>query len=385
MTSRFLALFAFVGIACACGGEDPPAHAELESFIESQALSAGIPGLAAALIARGELEWTGTFGYADIEAKRLVDEHTTFLVASLSKTVVALLMMQLADAGRLQLDQPIDGPLGFELRHPGHPGRSITPAMLVTHTSGIVDDFLALGAVTTDGDSEVSLADFARDYTSDAAHFGGAPGTDFSYSNSGFGILGAVVEGAAGEPLPELSLRRVFAPLGMIDSGWLLRDLDPGELAVPYSGRRQDGARPEDHQGYAFYPATSLRTSIHDLSRYLIAFMKLGVAADGMRFLSVESAMEMRVPQIPDIDRNQGIAWYYDTIGGERYLGHTGSAIGASAMMFFDPETNDGIALITNSDAFVRARFGQTDGSDALYAIAERMFAELDQSLSRYR
>jgi CubicO group peptidase (beta-lactamase class C family) len=363
-------------VACA-GAEGPAPYAELETYIQSEISDAGIVGLGAALIKDDRVEWTGAFGYANLKTRRETDVHTPFLVASISKTLVATLSMQLAEEGKLDLDRDIGEILGFPVRHPDHPDRSLTARMLATHTSGIIDDFIDLGQVSTNGvDSEVTLAEFAETYTSVPAHFGRRPGTRRVYSNSGFGVLGAVVEAAAGEPMPELAIRRIFQPIGMNDTGWLLREMQTEQLAVPYSGKRQEGAVASDHQGFAFYPATSLRTSIIDLSNYLLSFMRFGRTDSGARILSEESARAMREIQFPEIDDTQAYSWYFDSVAEQTYLGHTGSAIGFSAVMFFDPVKNAGFIVITNSDAFIRSRLGEKSMSEAIYRIAARLASE---------
>lgn len=338
---------------------------------------AGFVGLAAALIRADHVEWTGTFGYANLETKLMVDEHTPFNVASISKTVVSVVMMQLVEEGKLSLDDAIDGPLGFAVRHPGFPDRSMTSRMLATHTSGIVDDFLTLGQVTVDHvDSPESLNMFALDYTANPEHFGKEPGTERDYSNSGIGVLGAVIEGASNDTVAALAKARVFEPLGMAESSYLLRDFDESRLAVPYSGKRQEGAVPSVFQGYAFYPATSLKTSVHDLSLFLLSFMRFGAASGGARVLEQETAASMRVVQDAMIDGDQAIVWYRDKIGTYTMLGHTGSAVGFSAIMFFGEDTGIGVIVLTNSDAFIRSRLGDKSGRTALYAIAARIADE---------
>lgn len=376
---RALAVPLLLCFACGDPDEAPPVseYAALDSAVAEEVRGGGIVGLAAALIKDDQIAWTGTFGYADLESRREIDENTPFNVASISKTVASVVMMQLAEKGALDLDAPIDLPLGFSPRNPNYPDTAITARMLATHTSAIVDDWITLGQVTVDGvDSPMPLREFAETYTADPDHFSREPGTRHNYSNSGIGVLGAVIEGAAAETLPALAQREVFLPLGMTHSGYLLSEHRLEELAVPYSGKRQDGAVRSEHQGYAFYPATSLRTSIHDLSRFLLSFMRFGATEDGGHILARETAESMRAIQDPQLDDAQGIVWYRDNVGKYQMFGHTGSAIGFSAIMFFDPATGVGVIVLSNSDAFIRSRLGDPSSSVALYKIAERIVDE---------
>lgn len=355
-------------LATACSGAEGADFTALDDSVRATVREAGFPGLAVARVEPGRVVWTGTYGFADFDAARPVDTRTPFLVASLSKTVMALLALQLHDAGELDLDAAIDGALGFSVRHPEHPDTPITARMLLTHTSGLVDDFIALGAATTEGDPTVTLPEFAADYLADAAHYGAAPGTRHAYCNAGFGVLGAVIEGATGTSVPDLTKTHILGPLAMDDSGWKLADVDIERVAIPYGGDRHDGLYPQDHEGFAFYPATSFRASIDDLARYLATILD-----GGGPVLSAGSTEQLLSPQVPDVDPDQCLGWYYEAFEGRRYLGHSGSANGASALLFFDPEREVGAALMSNSDAFIRSRFSDREDRDRLYAIAARI------------
>ncbi len=359
----------------ACSGAPEADYGALDDAIRTSVREAGFGGLAVARVEPGRVTWSNTYGFADFDEARPVDAHTPFLVASLSKTVMALLAMQLSEEGVLDLDAPIDAALGFEARHPEHPDTPITARMLLTHTSGLVDDFITLGAATTEGDPTTSLAAFAAAYLADPEHFGATPGTRHDYCNAGFGILGAVIEGATGMSVPALTRARILEPLEMADSGWRLADVDVARVAIPYGGDRHDGLFPQDHEGFAFYPATSFRTSIDDLSRYLATVMNEGRAPNGAAVLDSEATARLLSPQVQDVDADQCLGWYYASFEGGRFLGHSGSANGSSALLFFDPERGVGAALMANSDAFIRARFGDREDRDRLYAIAARIMA----------
>ena len=288
----------------------------------------------------------------------------TFMIASISKTFVSIVLAKTAT----DLDAPIDAAFGGPMRDPDAPDTVITPRMLATHTSGLIDDWITLGAESTEGDHPGTLESFARDYWT-AAHFGNAPGTRRTYSNAGFGVLGAFVELAAHETLPALTARHILEPLHMTESGWHLSDFDESTLAVPYNGALNDGLIRYKHEGYRFYSATSMRTSIRDLAVFLATVTRRGVAPDGTRIYDEAIATKFETVQLPALDEDQALVWYYETINGKKYLGHTGSALGFSALMFFDPATKNGAILITNSDLFIRGRLGDREISKVLYTM----------------
>lgn len=363
-------LAALLAVA-ACGSDPapPPAaadDAELVALIDAEMRARGIPGLAAARIEHGRVTWARAFGWADVDARRPVTLDTPFTLASVSKTVVAAVLMRQKERGTLSTTVAIDGALGLSVRHPSAPGTPITAAMLASHTSGVVDDFVALGQATTTGDSPQTLRAFTADYTARADHFGPRPGTRRSYANAGFAVLGAFLEGATGESLPALSRRDVFEPLGMTRTAWTLDDTDVEALAVPYGGTWADGFTPGAHEGSGFYPATFLRSTVEDLSRFVIAVMSGGGA-----MLSAASNAEMLTPAFPSLDADQAVAWYFEEHGGRRYLGHTGSAYGVSTAIFFLPEAQVGVIVLTNSDLFLRSRLLADGSSAGFYAIVD--------------
>ncbi len=353
---------------------------DVDGFIEYQMAVGGIPGLAASIVTPEGIVWSGYYGYADIETERLVDESTLFIVASVSKTVTTLGMMQLVDEGLLDLDAAADDYLPYALRNPDYAAADVTTRMLLTHTSGLFDDFVTLAEVTYTGDPTVSLGAFAEGYVTPGGEFytdnnwATRPGSSYAYCNAGFGVVGHVIESVRGEDFRDAIQTRIFDPLGMTESGWFLSEVSLDTLASIYTwDGRTNTALPQN--GFAYYPASSLRTSVPELSRFLTATIRDG-ELDGVRVLSAELAQAMREPQRLDINPNQTITWRFRQIGGERWLAHTGSTYGASAIIAYRPQEPIGMIVLTNSDAYVRGRLGVTGSQDALEAIHDRIAEE---------
>ena len=307
-----------------------------------------------------------------------VDEHTLFNVASISKTFVGALALQEAEAGRLDLDADVAPILGFDFQHPRHPSVAITPRMLMTHTSGMVDDFLDLAV--SDGDPSVSLESFARTYAADPTHWGDAPGMTRSYCNACIAVLARVIEHTSSTDFRVASQSRLFDPLALDGAGWFFGDVDSGRLAHFYTWAPRRGYSELALQGYPHYPAGMLMISLHGLERWLLGHLAMGTL-DGTRFLSEASVGETQRVQTPSVSRSQALVWYYTTHAGLRWLSHSGSSFGASTQMLYRPEDGRMIVVLTNSDAYIRSRLGQSGGSDAIDRIIERMNAELELSL----
>jgi CubicO group peptidase (beta-lactamase class C family) len=349
-----------------------PPPEDLEGFIDYQMERGRLPGVAAAVIVNGEVARVVTRGIAT--ETTMVDEHTLFLVASISKTFVAALVLQLVEEGLVSLDAPAETYLGYPIRASAAPDHPVTVRELMTHTSGLIDDWLALGEATTDGDPTGTLGEFSQRYLADADHFGHAPETSRTYCNAAFGVLGAIVEAASGESLRTRSDRLFLDPLALDGAGWFLADVDRSRLADEFvAGAAGYSAQPQ--RGFGHYPATSMRISITGLSRWVLMHMNGGVL-DGARALAESSVAEEARVQFSTLSSGQGLVWYYRNLDGERWLSHSGSSFGASADMMF--RDGRGLIVITNSDAYIRSRFGRPEGDDAIEAILTRLDHEAD-------
>ncbi|MDH5494030.1 MAG: beta-lactamase family protein, partial [Myxococcales bacterium] len=343
-----------------------PPPEELEAFVQYQMELGGIPGLAAGIIKDDARIWTGTFGFADLEAGMPVTADTLFMVASVSKTITQVPILQEVEAGLLDLDAPITDYLPYPIVHPLDPGAPITARQLLTHSSGLADDWLSLSALSSVGDPTIGLRAASEGYVTPGGefyaegNFGAAPGTRWDYCNAGFMILGDLAEAVGASSLREQLRLGLFEPLGMSSSGFFLADIDVSRLAMPYAYNRR-GYTPLGHPGFGHYPAASLRTSLNDLSRFLRAHMR-GGELDGAVILEPATLMELWTPQVPALSTNQGLTWRRRSIGGVTYFGHSGSAAGVSAEMLFRPEDAVGIVMLTNSDAFLRTLFGSPEG-----------------------
>jgi CubicO group peptidase (beta-lactamase class C family) len=357
----------------------------LETFFESQLDELHLPGIAVAIVDETGVLFSAGYGWADVEAKVPMTPASVLNIASISKTVTGLAVLQLRDEGLLDLDEDVNRYLPFQLRHPAFPDAVITLRQLLTHTSGITDGD-AYDASYACGDPEVELADWIRGYLEPGgAYFDAeqnflttAPGEVRSYSNLGFGLLGHIVEQVSDIGFADFVESRIFDPLGMRASSYYLADIDRLHHGVPYAwveaGDTLDNALFGERDGehieesafvpfclYSFYnlPDGLVRTSVDDLARYLIAHLR-GGEIDGQRILAEATVREMLSPQLPtsmldDEHLAQGLAWSHTALEGGGNWGHGGGDPGVRTHMMFSPEASRGVILFTN-------RAGQIDG-----------------------
>lgn len=137
----------------------------------------------------------------------------------------------------------------------------------------------------------------------------------------------------------------IFIPLGMTSTAWKLEDIDISRKAVPYNIDWQ----PYQHYTFADYSSGQLMTTINDISNFLLAYMQGGVFNEEQLLLS--STIElMKNRQFTEVQKAFGLGWYYDSSIGQELFGHEGIEMGISTAMFFNPETNIGIIILSNGE-----------------------------------
>jgi CubicO group peptidase (beta-lactamase class C family) len=339
--------------------------------------------LAVSLTPPDRSAWFGSWGLANIAAGRRVHDDTPFMLASVSKTVVSVAVMQAVEAGLLELDADAGAVAGFPVRNPEFPDDAITLRMLLTHTSTISDNWDVLNGVYVDGDSPIALGDFLGDYFTAGARFYDAernflsshPGRRYRYCNVGVALAAYLVEAASGVAFDAWCEDRIFSPLGMADTSWHLAGLHRREIAMPYRYvATDDRYRAYGQYGYPDYPDGQLRTSITSLARFLAMFVR-GGELDGARLLEPETVREMRSSQVPDEIHGQGLIWYVLHRRGERYWGHNGGDSGVATQMFFRPTDGVGVITVANGD------WRRAGATWPLSLIMDRLFEDADDLL----
>ncbi len=203
-------------------------------------------------------------GYADLATLREMTVDDPVRVASVSKLVVALGVLRLAEAGALDLDEDVSTYLGWNLRNPAFPDAPITLRQLLGHRSGIRDD--AGYALPLDADLETWLT---QEGAWNAEH---EPGEWFSYANLNFPVVAAVMEGATGERFDRIMQVQVFEPLDLDACfNWTTCSEDARARAVVLY--EPDGTAIRDTQDFiaAGCPATRASDGSCDLSTYVLA------------------------------------------------------------------------------------------------------------------
>lgn len=368
-----------------------------------------LSGLSVLVMRAGRVVYEAQFGrrwIAPGEARERdlpVTPDSLFRIASVSKLVVALGVLRLVEAGRLDLDADISEALGWRLRHPAHPERPLSVRLLLSHRSGLRDEG---GTYLLPGQT------LASKLSPEGAHFGRGeswapaaerPGEFFAYCNLNYGVLASVMERLSGQRFDLLMQQQVLGPLGM-QGGFDASSFSPAELAnlaTLYRKRATDdaarwepqgpwvvqtddfgGQRPAPPAGLERYelgsngslfgPQGRLRTRVRDLGTVLAMLNARGLH-QGRRFLSEQSVSTLFSEHWryeaagPNGDWLDGLfqGWglgvqrfldrsqagpdgrvYGDRLlprGGQEAWGHLGFAYGLHSGLLLDPARGNGV------------------------------------------
>jgi CubicO group peptidase (beta-lactamase class C family) len=385
------ALAAMAVVQCSGPAVAQTADSDLDTFIKQSMVQGGHPGLAALVIKNGNVVWSRNYGLAQVDPAVPVTDDTLFMLASISKTITSVAVLQLwEEDGWIELDDDINDYLPFPVRNPHFPEVPITFRMLLTHTSSIQDnEGMLLGSrIYCEGDSPVSLRDFVEGrlvpggkyYAS--SYMVAPPGTAFRYSSYGFALLGYLVECVSGVPFDQYTRENIFEPLGMNSTGWHLADLGSAPIAMPYrcnanssDGKSATVCHPLGQYGYPDYPDGLLRTSARQLARFLGAIIN-GGELDGTRILKASTVQAMLIPTGPLTPWATGLGWRtFCDDNGAAYWGHYGGDRGVSTAMDFRPSDGVGVIVLANGDY----DSGNLSGLSAVEAIESRLFEEAER------
>jgi len=326
---------------------------EIDDIILNEMQKNHIPGLSASIVINETVMWQNAYGYANIEENKKVENDTLFKIASVSKIITATALMQLFEQGYFNLFDPINDYLSFEVIHPMYPTKNITFHMLLTHSSGIADNWKYLFHFV--GDPPIPYQNFLKEYLIPGGDYYDEvnnfcpwePGTNWAYTNVGVALLGYLVEIISQVNFTIYCQNYLFDLLDMNESGWYLRDLNISHIAMPYYWNGHQYV-PYGHIGWVDVPAGDLRTSSSQLINFLTMFINNGTYRS-QEILNNRTVSLMLSQQLP-FNKNLGLIWWKSILDGRIVWGHGGSDYGARAHMHFEPKTNIGVVVLTNGE-----------------------------------
>lgn len=422
----------------ALAGDSAGRDVDLQAlYAGSSGVHAPLAGLQIAVLEGGRLTYSAALGFG----RRTADGETTALtpahkmrVASISKLIMTIGLMQLVEAGSVDLDADISRYLSFPLRNPNYPDTPILVRHLLAHTSSIRD---AEKYWLTYGE------DFRQFFTPEGGHFASgpnkAPGQFFEYTNLNFGVVAAIIERASGQRFDRYMRSQIFDPLGLWvgfspcditrtapealaatfrrntpDYVWTpegpWRAQVDGDKVACYVGMdpvdRADTPADDYFPAYAlgsnptlFSPQGGLRASAEDLAVLMQQLLPAPAGGYGPRLLKPETLKAMRAAQWTYDPASENGKTYEDSgstsaaqglmaayglsvhivdlkdwgISNEPLLlyGHLGEAYGLLGQFWYDPNTGNGLIALITGTADDPAK--STAGTSPLYRAEEEL------------
>ena len=277
-----------------------------------------------------------------------VTTGSLFQVASITKVWTATMIMQLAAAGRLTLDSPVVEFLpGVPVGTPDG-SAEITVRHLLTHTSGLEGDIF-----TDTGRGGDCVQRYVAGLSEAARVF--PPGTAYSYCNTGFVLLGRIIEVLDGREWDESLRARLTGPLGLTQTVTLPEEAILHRAAAGHRGPPHEN-QPATVWGLprSVGPAGLVTTSAHDLLAFARMHLDGGLAQDGARLLGADAVAAMQRPQaaMPTITGEPdaiGLGWRLYSWGGRPVIGHDGGTGSQQAYLRAVPGAGMAFCLLTNA------------------------------------
>jgi CubicO group peptidase (beta-lactamase class C family) len=356
MTKVAVTLLLILTLLSACG---PPGHgiealvvdpAELESFSDqffpAQMEKLHIPGVSLVVVQDGKVVLAKGYGYAALARGSPISAETSVMrIGSISKLFVATAVMQLVEQEQLDLDVDVNRYLAALQLEDTFP-QPVTLAHLLTHTAGIEDPPYA---TYTDPHEVQPLSEHLAEKMPPRTH---PPGKEFVYSSYGYALAALIVEEVSGMSFDQYVEERIFKPLDMTHSRYLLSLPLPENLATGYF--YQGGVQVPQPVDYdEDYPGGSIVSTAEDMSHFILAHLQDGCYQGGcILHASTVAEMHQRRAKTPYEGQNVALGFVEGLQNDQQLLGHTGAISGFGSSLDLLPAHNLGYFFSFNEECY---------------------------------
>jgi len=325
-------------------------RSRVERFVDDWLTDNDVPGAGVAIVDGEDVAYLDGFGARDLEANEPATPDTLYGVASITKSVVATGVLQLAEDGDLDVDDPVTE----YVEHFAELDDPPTLHDLLTHTSGMPSDgaSVALAARMLGEGSETAPLSSEGDRRRSVRQSLGerdASGDRFFYYNTGYTVLGEVIETVDGRPLPEYVDDEVLGPLGMDRSVLRADPTDDDDGMTPYL-MDEDGPERSTFHVKGIGAAGGLLSTARDLATYLQFAMhgdESVVPGDALE--RAQRGHASRGEQLDGTEKRYGYGWMRRSFLGDDLVGHSGTLSVTSAYLGFLEDRELGVAVAANT------------------------------------
>ncbi|HET6262018.1 MAG TPA: serine hydrolase domain-containing protein [Chloroflexia bacterium] len=325
----------------------------IEKYVQKEMEATRLPGAAVGIVHGDEIVSLKGFGNAD-PSGRPITSRTPFTIGSSTKAFTALAVMQLVEAGEVDLDAPVQRYLPWFRVADKEASSRITVRDLLNQTSGLPTREPG-GQLTRKDDSDGALEGYARGLR--AVELTAPVGETFQYSNTNFNVLGLIVQTVSGQSYEQYVQRRIFYPLDMSNS-----------YTSPVQARKQGRAmghrywfgRPLAYEmpyNRAQLPSGFIDASAQDMTHYLISQLENGRFGEA-QILSPDGISTLHEPAVPtgktvmsgQNSASYAMGWFVGETNGVPTVSHSGDMAGFHSDMVLMPQQKLGIVFLTNGN-----------------------------------
>jgi len=339
--------------------------AKIEADAEKARVKANIPGMSIVIVHDQDVLLARGYGFADLEKKIPADTKTVYRMCSVTKAFTALMLMQLSEAGKLHLDDPIEKYLPeFKIKSRFPDAKPATFRQVAAHYSGLPREAPMLHEYQ-DTDDYPSVEEMLKSLKEAGSEMMLPAMTEYSYSNLGYDIMGLAMSRIAKQPYDQYVADQILKPLGMDLSGFALTEPMKKRFAVGYKPAGANGIHERSSYPKVGMAAGMLYSNVDDMAHWLSMFFGQGPRR-GKQVLGSSAILEMLTPTAvsTDLTRNEmgraTLLWYGgSTIGfsvnamradGEQIHYKPGGTNGFSTMVYLNYPRKLGMAVFTNTE-----------------------------------
>jgi len=304
----------------------------------SEQFKTGETGAAALVSRKGQIIYKKAFGMANMELNIPMQPDNVFRIGSISKQFTAVAILQLMEQGKLNLQDDITK---FIPDYPTH-GHKITIEHLLTHTSGI-QSYTGMKEFGTISRLDKTPEELIAFFKNQPMEF--APGTKWNYNNSGYFLLGYIIEKLSGKTYPEYVEENIFKPLGMTNSYYGSDSRIIKNRAAAYSKNEKGFINAEPLSMTLPYAAGSLQSTVEDLYKW-------NQAVQGYKLIKKESLDKAFTSYILADGKKTGYGygWGLGNLQGSQTIEHGGGIPGFLTQGIYLPKEDVFVAVFSNCD-----------------------------------
>lgn len=326
-----------------------PLAKKIDGMASQQQWAFDVPGFSVGVIVDNQVIFKKAYGFQNLQKKEKLSTESDFHMASVSKPFAATAILQLVESGRLNLDSTIVHYLPyFKMNDKRY--KKITLYQVLNHSSGIPDVTDYEWDKPKSGDK--AAEDYVKSFSRKDLDF--EPGVQFNYSNSAYNILADIIAKVSGVSFEQYMHEHIFIPAGMVQSSFLLSDINPKRMALPYviGNDLELIESPVYPYNRIHAPSSTLHSNLDDMMKWAQLFLNKGTV-NGHSLISAKTWQNMIQPTLKANEEfNVCLSWFTINIGSKTIYFHSGGDTGYRTFVGFEPKSKTAVVLMGNNDLF---------------------------------